>query len=202
MSFGSLGSRCYGVTDFFKISSSEIEIIAGSFSNSLGSAGGFCAGDKNIVDHQVLSSQAYCYSASLPAFLAATAITNLQKLSKDGTNLAQKLSSNINTFRKHFSPYPNKMELSGNINSPLIYLCFAEDSQYSGADQGRILDDIVFEMKKYKILLTTLKTVEKDERLKHKPMIKISISAGYDMIQTEKFAAQLLSVSNNIVNQF
>lgn len=38
--------------------------------NSLASIGGFCAGDREIVDHQRLSGLGYCFSASLPPFLA------------------------------------------------------------------------------------------------------------------------------------
>ena len=33
--------------------------------NSLASIGGFCAGDREIVDHQRLSGLGYCFSASL-----------------------------------------------------------------------------------------------------------------------------------------
>ena len=38
--------------------------------NSLASIGGFCAGDREIVDHQRLSGLGYCFSASLPPYLA------------------------------------------------------------------------------------------------------------------------------------
>lgn len=41
--------------------------------NALGSIGGFCAGDREIVDHQRLSGLGYCFSASLPPFLATGA---------------------------------------------------------------------------------------------------------------------------------
>jgi hypothetical protein len=37
---------------------------------ALGSVGGFCAGDREVVDHQRLSGLGYCFSASLPPFLA------------------------------------------------------------------------------------------------------------------------------------
>lgn len=41
--------------------------------NALASIGGFCAGDREIVDHQRLSGLGYCFSASLPPFLATGA---------------------------------------------------------------------------------------------------------------------------------
>ena len=200
LSFGTLGSRCYGVTDYFNVSSSDIDIIAGSLSNSIGTAGGFCAGDKNIIDHQVLSSQAYCYSASLPAFLAAGAIVTLQKVSKNGSEISLALMENTKTFRKEFSPYPPHMELFGSNCSPLIYLGFNENYESSRDEQDKILNSILKEMREtHKVLLTTLKSVEKDERLKHRPMIKITISAGYKQEQVVAFASQLRKTANKCV---
>ena len=192
LSFGTLGSRLCGISDYFNIPSSDIEIIAGSLSNSLGTAGGFCAGDKNIVDHQVLSSQAYCYSASLPAFLAAGAILSLQEIEKQGQNIAFSLSENIKAFRKEFTPYPPHMEIFGNMNSPLLFLGFSESFDGNYDEQVTILKKIIENMKdKHKVALSTLKTVEKDERMKHRPMIKIAISAGFTVDQVNRFASNL-----------
>lgn len=204
LSFGTLGDHCYGVTDFFGIASSQIDIIAGSLSNSLGSAGGFCAGDKNIDEHQVLFSQAYCFSASLPAFLTAAAITNLKILAKDGVFLSQKLNCIISVFRKHFSPYPPNMTLLGNSRSPLIYLTFTKKSGFDEREQGRIIDEIILEMRNvHEIILSQLNTIAvKDERCKYDPMIKITLSAAYDPIQTESFAKLLLSVSNKCIEKY
>lgn len=197
LSFGTLGSRCYGVTDYYNVPSSEIEIIAGSLSNSLGTAGGFCAGDKNIIDHQVLSSQAYCYSASLPAFLAAGAIVSLQKLSRNGQEVSLNLSENVKTFRKEFTPYPPHMELLGSNGSPLLYLGFNENFDASQDEQNLILKNVINKMKdEHKVLLAMFKTIEKDEKLKHRPMIKIAISAGYAPEQVKEFAKQLREISN------
>lgn len=200
LSFGTLGKQCYGVTDYFNVASSDVEIIAGSFSCSLGTAGGFCAGDKNIINHQVLSSQAYCYSASLPAFLAAGAIVNLEKLAKNGNEISFALTENIKTFRKEFTPYPPHMELFGSINSPLLFLGFNENQDRLISEQSKVLQTIVNELKnEHKFLLSMLKTVEKDEKIKHRPMIKIVISAGYTAEQVSAFAHQLRKTANKCV---
>lgn len=47
--------------------------LPGGAGNALASIGGFCAGDREIVDHQRLSGLGYCFSASLPPFLATGA---------------------------------------------------------------------------------------------------------------------------------
>lgn len=197
LSFGTLGKNCYGMTDHFNIPSTDIEIIAGSLSNSIGTAGGFCAGDKNVIDHQVLSSQAYCYSASLPAFLAAGAIVSLKKISENGSQISLSLAENIKLFRKEFTPYPAHMELFGSNGSPLIYLGFNENHDASREDQNRILKSIIDEMiDSHKMLLVAPKSVEKDEKLKHRPMIKITISAGFISAQVSSFASKLRKTAN------
>lgn len=46
----------------------------------MGSVGGFCVGDRTIVDHQRLSGSGYCFSASLPPYLAVAGINMLRRL--------------------------------------------------------------------------------------------------------------------------
>lgn len=50
---------------------------------SLGSVGGFCVGSSFVVQHQVLSGQGYCFSASLPPLLAVSAIEALNIIETD-----------------------------------------------------------------------------------------------------------------------
>ena len=54
-SFGVLGSHGRGVTEYFGVSPSDVDMIIGSMSTTLCGGGGFCAGSKEVVDHQVLS---------------------------------------------------------------------------------------------------------------------------------------------------
>lgn len=63
MSFGVLGRRGAGICDHFGVDPSKVEIISASMAHSLSSAGGFCAGSKEIVDHQV------CYYATVLHYL-------------------------------------------------------------------------------------------------------------------------------------
>ena len=62
---------------------------------SLGSVGGFCVGSSFVIQHQVLSGQGYCFSASLPPLLASSAIEalNIIESKNDG-----KLSSSWRFF--------------------------------------------------------------------------------------------------------
>ncbi|KAI5188664.1 serine palmitoyltransferase [Nematocida sp. AWRm77] len=73
-----LGSK--GCVGFFGIPASEVDLWVGSLASGYGSAGGFCGGAKEVSDQQRLSSLAYCFSASLPGFLAHYAYLNLESV--------------------------------------------------------------------------------------------------------------------------
>ena len=52
-SFGVLGSHGRGITEYLGVAPSEVDMIIGSMSTTLCGGGGFCAGSKEVVDHQV-----------------------------------------------------------------------------------------------------------------------------------------------------
>lgn len=58
----------------------QVEIICASMGNALASVGGFCVGEKEVVEHQRLSGSGYCFSASLPPFLATAASAAIHHL--------------------------------------------------------------------------------------------------------------------------
>ena len=62
----------------------DVDVIIATLGGALASIGGFCAASREIVDHQRLSGAGYCFSASLPPFLAVEASEALARLSKDG----------------------------------------------------------------------------------------------------------------------
>uniref|UniRef100_A0A7N8XH56 Serine palmitoyltransferase 1 n=1 Tax=Mastacembelus armatus TaxID=205130 RepID=A0A7N8XH56_9TELE len=83
MSFGVLGEHGRGVTEHFGISIDEIDLISANMENAVASIGGFCCGRSFVIDHQRLSGQGYCFSASLPPMLAAAAIEALNIMEED-----------------------------------------------------------------------------------------------------------------------
>lgn len=71
--------------------------------NALASVGGFCAGDREIVDHQRLSGLGYCFSASLPPFLATAAVGALDVLKTRGDTLLPALEQNSRLLRSRLA---------------------------------------------------------------------------------------------------
>ncbi len=196
LSFGAIGQRGRGICDHFNIPARSVDIIVGTLSNSLGAAGGFCVGDKNIIDHQVLSSQAYCYSASLPAFLAAAGIVNIHRLSQEGSQLADRLAANVAAFRATFAPYPKGMEILGTTTSPLLYLTFSGSSSLSLEAKRKFMKSLVSDLQKHDFLVCLKKSVGQDEKFKQPPMLKITISAAHSLEQVKSFASVLVRLCN------
>lgn len=100
-----LGST--GAVGFFGANPNQIDLRIGSLSTGFGSAGGFCAGSKEVSDLQRLSSLAYCFSASLPAYLAQAALISLESVirwEKSQFSLYQKSGSESSSEEYQYTP--------------------------------------------------------------------------------------------------
>ena len=91
-----------------------------SAGNSMASIGGFCAGEREVVDHQRLSGLGYCFSASLPPYLATAAIDALDRLDHN-PGLAQKVTHNAAHMRQLLQQIPG-LQVCHSSN-PLVDLC-------------------------------------------------------------------------------
>jgi hypothetical protein len=87
--------------------------------NALGSVGGFCAGEREIVDHQRLSGLGYCFSASLPPFLATAAIAALEVLERDAPKLLPALAANAQLLRSRLAEVPGAHPL---VPAPVLLM--------------------------------------------------------------------------------
>lgn len=193
LSFGCLGPRGLGITDYYGIRGDEIDIIAGSFSNALGSSGGFCAGSTPVVDHQRLSSQAYCYSAALPALLTVSTSLALKQIGSC-PDMLRGIRRNMVAFNDIIDEsLPKKFVLIGDRDSPLRFVRLAirhEDSE----NEVSVMMSLVGEMRKRGFLLTRTNHVESREQFIPPPSVKICLSSGFTKQETEAFAKALVDV--------
>ena len=81
----------------------EVRYVRLTAGNALASVGGFCAGDREIVDHQRLSGLGYCFSASLPPFLATAAVGALDVLEGQAAALLPTLADNARLLRSRLA---------------------------------------------------------------------------------------------------
>jgi serine palmitoyltransferase len=100
LAIGVLGATGRGSVEHFAFSEDEKpHVVVGSLSTSLGSVGGFCVGSREVVDHQRLSGAGYCFSASAPPYLCASACAALKALAAD-PELVNKLRSRAMTLHQ------------------------------------------------------------------------------------------------------
>jgi serine palmitoyltransferase len=197
LSFGCLGPYGRGISDYFGVPASEIEIITGSFSNALGSSGGFCAGSHNVVDHQRLSSQAYCFSAALPALLTVSASLALNQI-EGRPQLLQDLRRNTAVFNSAIkASLPKRFIIEGDIDSPLRFVRLAtrhEDPEHEVA----VMNSLIVAMRSHGYLVTRDKHVANREKYITSPSVKICISGGFSEREVKSFSSALIESMRSI----
>ncbi|EFA05460.1 serine palmitoyltransferase 1 [Tribolium castaneum] len=74
---GVFGASGRGLTEYYRIEPSRIDMIIGTLEGAIGSIGGFCAGSSMTIEHQRLSGSGYIFSASLPTYLVKVVLKAL-----------------------------------------------------------------------------------------------------------------------------
>lgn len=141
-SFGVLGRTGRGLTEAQNVDPQQVDMIVGSLSGPLCAGGGFCAGAKDVVEHQRITSLAYTYSAALPAMLAMTASETVNLLQSNPDILSQ-CRENIKVMRTQLDPRSDWVVCTSATENPIMLLVIKPDvvkaRRLSVDDQDRIL---------------------------------------------------------------
>lgn len=169
LSFGVIGNTGRGVTEHYGINIHDIDMITVAMDTTLASVGGGCIGTREVVDHQRLSGSGYCFSASAPPFLFASAIETLNQLKLNGPDLLITLRSNIKACINGLESIPH-IEVISCEESPVIQIALNPSFGYQ--NDLKIMQNIAEECLQYGIavIATTF-----DERLTRE-MIKTNTS--------------------------
>ncbi|KAK3848174.1 MAG: serine palmitoyltransferase [Linnemannia gamsii] len=201
-SFGLLGKNGRGLTEVFNISPKRVDMIIGSMAQALSGTGGFCAGSKEVVEHQRLSGQAFVFSAAMPAMLAvcASEAVRILETPEKGNKLLKDLVDNSAAFRNVVVSAPQAIEVSSDVGSPILHLRFPKNALTAAGITTRdeekfLLQEIVDEVAvKDGLLITRAKYVENQEMFLPRPSIRISMCANHARKDVEK-AAQAIKAS-------
>uniref|UniRef100_A0A8I3P1Z6 Serine palmitoyltransferase 1 n=1 Tax=Canis lupus familiaris TaxID=9615 RepID=A0A8I3P1Z6_CANLF len=161
LSFGVLGEHGRGVTEHFGISIDDIDLISANMENSLASIGGFCCGRSFVIDHQRLSGQGYCFSASLPPLLAAAAIEALN-IMEENPGIFSVLKEKCKRIHKALQGISG-LKVVGESLSPAFHLQL-KDSTGSREKDVKLLQEIVNHCMDRSIALTQARYLEKEEK--------------------------------------
>ncbi|EFJ35907.1 hypothetical protein SELMODRAFT_230105 [Selaginella moellendorffii] len=174
-SIGVLGKSGRGISEHFNIPIEKIDIITAAMGTAFASAGGFCTGSAKVVDHQRLSGAGYCFSASLPPFLATASISAIELLEDDPSVLAR-LHNNIALFHKCLSDVSG-IRIGSDTRSPVVLLHLRPSLGSFHADAA-YLQAIVDEMLEHSVLMSVQKRTALDN-CALPAGIRVCISAGH-----------------------
>lgn len=149
-SFGVLGRTGRGLTESQNVDPQQVDMIVGSLSGPLCAGGGFCAGPKDVVEHQRITSSAYTYSAALPAMLAMAASETVHLLQSNPDILTQ-CRENIKAMRSQLDPRSDWVTCTSAPENPIMLLVLKPEviamRKLGLDDQERILLDCVEEVR-------------------------------------------------------
>lgn len=120
ISFGTVGATGRGMTELCNVPAKEVEILVGSMANTLGAAGGFCAGSDEVVFHQRINGTAFVFSAALPAMLAVASSTAIGNLISNPSILST-LQENVKILRTTLDSIES-LYIPSDQTSPLIHI--------------------------------------------------------------------------------
>jgi len=148
-SYGVLGRTGRGVTEAQNVDATEVDMIVGSLSGPLCAAGGFCAGNEEVVEHQRISSASYTYSAALPALLSTTASETISLL-QEQPDILTNLRERIEAMRAQLDPRSDWVKVTSSVDNPMMLLVLKDEviaaKNFSIDDQNQILRDVVDEV--------------------------------------------------------
>ena len=148
-SFGVLGRTGRGLTEAQNVDPSQVDMIIGSLAGPLCAGGGFCAGAKDVVEHQRISSASFTFSAALPAMLAVTASETLNMLQSNPDVIAQ-CRENIKTMKAQLDPRSDWVVCTSAPENPIMLLVFKDEviktRNLSLEGQERLLQECVEEV--------------------------------------------------------
>ena len=124
-SIGALGPRGRGAVDFFGLDARDVDVMMGTFTKSFGSAGGYIAGSRDMVDYLKHASGGMIYASAMPAAVAQQIISSMGiMMGEDGTDEGarriRQLAENTRYFRAELKR--RGFIIYGHKDSPVVPL--------------------------------------------------------------------------------
>lgn len=122
-SIGAVGPNGRGVVDYWGCDPKDIDILMGTFTKSFGSAGGYIAGPRKLIDYLAMHSHASAYASSMSPPVTAQITRTLETImGLDGTGEGVKRIKQLADNTRYFRDKLIKMGfiVYGNHASPVV----------------------------------------------------------------------------------
>lgn len=124
-SIGAIGSHGRGCVDYWDADPNDVDVLMGTFTKSFGSAGGYIAGKKNLIDYIRRYSHSACYATSMPAPVVQQIISSMRIIMGiDGSGEGQRRIAQLAWNSRYFRRRLREMGfiIYGNMDSPVVPL--------------------------------------------------------------------------------
>ncbi|CAM9258223.1 unnamed protein product [Phaeothamnion confervicola] len=198
MSVGVLGATGRGVTEHFKMPLRVADIVTLSLAHALGSVGGLCVGSVEVIDHQRLSAAGYCFSASAPPFLSASASAALRMLREQPTLLTQ-LAENSEYLWRGVNSIQGLKTRSWE-KSPLLHVVLADSSQWaSDADRLVVLGTLAEKAAEAGVAVAVSRRIHGDAAAPAPPTLRLTANARHTRAQLDTALAALRTAAKAVL---
>lgn len=166
-SIGVLGKTGRGLPEHFGMDrASSVDLTIGSLATAFGSSGGFVLGDSVMSQHQRIGSNAYCFSASLPAYTTTCAVKVMEIMEQDNSAVTSlhNLSKRMYDFFASIPGLENRVLINSTEFSPVLHLELLPEYRLKKFDYTEEqLYDAMMQMKKKSKTVRYFEQYEKEE---------------------------------------
>lgn len=189
---GVLGKTGRGTCEHFGIKTTDVEIVAGDLGHTLASVGGFCVSTYPNVYHQRLNSSGYCFSASSPPYLVASAAAALDQIKPDRL---ERLAQNAKLLRAGLQRI-GAFTVGGAAESPVVHL-YLKKSRGSRLADEEALQQVV-EAAEAKGVAVTRSKYHPDESYLQPPSLRLTVSSEHEKKDIEYAANTLVAIAESL----
>jgi serine palmitoyltransferase len=193
--FGVLGKTGRGSHEHWGIGLDRIDVLCASMDTALGTVGGWCVGQEQVVDHQRLSGLGYCFSASSPPY-CSTAGTVALGLIEQHPQLCEAVRRRAARMRKQLGKIVgievvgcDKKTQVNSLASPVIHLRLRQSFGSREEDRASLVF-VEESMLSEGVIVRTSKYIPA-ERSPPPPSLRIFVTATHTMQEIDETAALL-----------
>lgn len=187
--FAVLGRTGRGSIEHCGLAPEDVDVLVGSLSTTFASVGGFCVGSREVVDHQRLSGAGYCFSASAPPFLCATAVAAISEVDQRGEPQLRVLRDRAAALHRALLTEVSQLKVISAPHSPVQHLLLPVRGSMSQSGAVTAARDILRRCAEAGFLLSRSHAVPPITRTP--TTIRVCVTAAHSVAEVDAMVAVL-----------
>ena len=206
-----LGARQYwaekaGRTDLLA-DKYAVDLLIGSLEPALGSVGGFCAGTRRLIQHQILNGIGYVFSASSPPYLCTAACCAVDEM-EDAAATRQRCAALHTAVAGMREAYRSRLgdlyDASGNnADAPMTFLSLRRallPADMSEKEETELLEKVEDECWKNDVAVCVARFADVDEGRPAHPALRVCAASKYSKKDYEEAFETVAKITKSVLN--